>query len=177
MLGDTFDELGGSEYLAAIHGVVAGRPPRCDLEAEKNAIDALLGCIQAGVVASAHDCSDGGLSVAMAECCIARNDQAYGAEIDLGDAGSLSARAAFFAESQARFIVSSSSPARIEEIARKHGVPVARIGRVADPSHGLTIKAAGRTIRCDVAEMNVAYHDAIPGIMSAAAVSAELAEV
>jgi phosphoribosylformylglycinamidine synthase len=177
LLGETFDELGGSEYLATIHGLVAGSPPRCDLEAEKHAIDALLECIQAGLVASAHDCSDGGFAVAAAECCIAQGEQAFGAEIDLGRGGSLPARAAFFSESQARFIVSSSSPARIEHIARKHGVPVARIGRVTERGHGLTIKAAGRTIDCDTAAMTAAYHDAIPDIMSATAVSAELAEV
>ncbi|HEV7836759.1 MAG TPA: phosphoribosylformylglycinamidine synthase subunit PurL, partial [Gemmatimonadaceae bacterium] len=71
LLGDLGNELGGSEYLARIHDSVLGAPPACDLAREKTLIDALLESIRAGLVTSAHDCSDGGLAVALAECCIA----------------------------------------------------------------------------------------------------------
>src|SRR5829696_7217107 len=68
LLGDNTDEIGGSEYLARVHGEVAGRPPRCDLAGERALVAALLDAIRAGVVRSAHDCADGGLAVALAEC-------------------------------------------------------------------------------------------------------------
>ncbi|HVZ77121.1 MAG TPA: phosphoribosylformylglycinamidine synthase subunit PurL, partial [Gemmatimonadaceae bacterium] len=64
LLGECSDELGGSEYLHRIHGLVAGAPPSCDLAAERALHMATLQAIRAGVVRSAHDCSEGGLAVA-----------------------------------------------------------------------------------------------------------------
>src|SRR5439155_11511549 len=78
LLGDVADTndpllgLGGSAYLKTIHGLKTGLPPRCDLVQEKTLHDALRGWIQSGAVKSAHDCSEGGLAVALAECCISR---------------------------------------------------------------------------------------------------------
>src|SRR6185437_3351446 len=83
LLGDPTDEIGASEYLARVHGVVAGAPPACDLDRERALIDALLDVIAAGAIHSAHDCSDGGLAVALAECAIGDADAPLGAEIDL----------------------------------------------------------------------------------------------
>src|SRR4030095_9943765 len=71
LLGEPTSEIGASEYLARIHGVTAGAPPSCDLGAEARLLDALLEAIRAGVVSSAHDCSEGGLAVCLAECAIA----------------------------------------------------------------------------------------------------------
>ena len=169
LLGETRDELGGSEYLAAIHGIVAGAPPECDLDREKRAIDALLDAITSGSVTSAHDVSDGGLAVALAESCIAERGSETGATIDLGSLNGVSERGALFGESQARFVVSSSVPERVEAAAQRYGVPVARIGSVTDRESGLTIKAGSRTIRTDIVEISAAWHDAIPNIMSSPA--------
>src|SRR5881394_2418462 len=66
LFGVPTDELGGSEYLHAIHATVAGSPPRCDLSVEKALITALQDAIGRGAVHSAHDCSEGGLYVALA---------------------------------------------------------------------------------------------------------------
>ncbi len=174
LIGDSRDELGGSEYLAAIHGIVAGRPPVCDLKRERDAIDALLASITGGSVSSAHDVSDGGLAVAIAECCMAVEGSETGAHVELGDLGGVSPRCALFGESQARFVVSSSNPEIVEAAARRHNVPVARIGVVVDRAEGLSINAGGRTIESDIESLSVAWHDAIPRIMSspAAAVAA-----
>src|SRR5438093_5046980 len=68
LLGMPTMELGGSEYLARVHNLVAGAPPHCDLEAERDLIEALLAAIQAGAVRSAHDVSHGRLAIALAEC-------------------------------------------------------------------------------------------------------------
>jgi phosphoribosylformylglycinamidine synthase len=166
LLGETRDELGGSEYLATIHGVVAGRPPECDLQSERDAIDALLESVSGGYVASAHDVSDGGLAVAMAECCVAQRENQTGASADLGEIGTVPSRAALFGESQARFVVSSSSPEHVEKIAHRHGVPVARIGRVMPRADGFSLKAGKASIESDIDSLSSAWHDAIPSIMS-----------
>jgi phosphoribosylformylglycinamidine synthase len=166
LLGDTRAELGGSEYLATIHDTVAGQPPVCDLVREKAVIDALLETIRAGVVSSAHDCSDGGLAVALAECCIADVESQIGADIDLSAAAAVPARAVLFGESQARVIVSSLDPQRVIEIATSNGVPCARIGTVRKQSAALSITLRGRTFSSPLVRLHRAYHETIPKIMS-----------
>src|SRR5262245_33309656 len=110
LLGEPTSELGGSEYLSRIHGVVAGPPPSCDLEAERALIDTLLESIQSGFVHSAHDCSDGGLAVALAECCIMDRGAQRGALIDLTHWKDVSSRAVLFGEAQGRAIVTTPMP-------------------------------------------------------------------
>jgi phosphoribosylformylglycinamidine synthase len=166
LFGDTRAELGGSEYLATIHETVAGAPPACDLEREKAVIDALLDAIRAGVVSSAHDCSDGGLAVALAECCIADLEHQSGADIDLSVDSPVPVRAVLFGESQGRIVLSSAAPQRVMEIAAAHGVPCARIGTVRRKSDALVIGIRGRSIRSPLAGLRRAYHETIPGIMS-----------
>ncbi|MDO8500327.1 MAG: phosphoribosylformylglycinamidine synthase subunit PurL [Gemmatimonadaceae bacterium] len=172
LMGDSRDELGGSEYMATIHGVVAGTPPACDLDHERRAIDALLESIAAGAVHSAHDCSDGGLAVALAESCIADLRAQTGADIDLGDLSGVPARAALFGETQGRYVVSSDSADTLERIARQHGVPVRRIGVVKPREGGFTMRANDRVIRTEIATLSSAWHESIAGIMSAPAVVA-----
>ena len=78
LLGDIVDKadpllgLGGSAYLQQIHGLKTGAPPRCELEKERELHNNLRGFIYSGLVKSAHDCSEGGLAVALAESCISR---------------------------------------------------------------------------------------------------------
>src|SRR6185437_6701952 len=81
LLGEPTAELGASEYLARIHGLVAGAPPACRPDEERALIDAVLEAIEGGVVDSAHDCSDGGLAVALAECCIMHRSMQLGATV------------------------------------------------------------------------------------------------
>jgi len=94
LLGDTVDAsdplrgLGGSAYLQRIHALKTGTPPRCDLEKEKELHLALRALIHSGAVKSAHDCSEGGLAVALAESCISQQiaretPRLVGAEVDL----------------------------------------------------------------------------------------------
>ena len=173
VVGDTMEELGGSEYLSTIHGIVAGQPPLCDLEAEKRAIEALLEAISANAINSAHDCSDGGLAVAMAECCIASTDAQHGADIDLTGIADVSPRALFFGETQARYVISSSSAEQVESIMRKHGVPVYRVGEVRDVEDGFTMRFGSQEIQSSVAALSHAWHDSIPALMSEPAVAEE----
>src|SRR5207245_6738870 len=86
--GDPLLGLGGSAYLQVTHGLKTGTPPRCDLEKERELHLALRALIHSGSVKSAHDCSEGGLAVALAECCISQQvardtPRLIGAQIDL----------------------------------------------------------------------------------------------
>jgi phosphoribosylformylglycinamidine synthase len=177
LLGDMGGELGGSEYLATIHCAVAGAPPHCDVEQEKRVIDVLLEAIQSGVVSSAHDCSDGGLAVALAECCIANPESQSGAEIDLSGWRDLPDRAILFGESQGRIVVSSHSPERILGMAAAAGVSCVQIGRVRTSANALEIKLPKRSMRSPLKGLVRAYHETIPAIMSRTPEHAKLDEL
>src|SRR5688500_145774 len=166
LLGEMGGELGGSEYLSTIHGAVLGAPPKCDVERERLTIDVLLEAIRSGAVSSAHDCSDGGIAIALAECCIASPEAESGADIDLTSWAHLANRTLLFGETQGRFVVSSSDPARVEAIARTAGIPCTRIGTVRLTSQSLAISLGDGILRADRAMMRHAYHRAIPEIMS-----------
>jgi phosphoribosylformylglycinamidine synthase subunit PurL len=172
LLGEPTDELGGSEYLARVHDVVAGAPPRCDLARARAVIDALLEVITAGLVRSAHDCSDGGLAVALAECAMADRDRMVGADVDLGAWAALPLRALLFGEAQSRVIVSTPEPAALIRLATARGVPAARIGTVRTNSNTLAIAVGGRRIIAPLDRLAAAYHDAIPNAMSVVAAPA-----
>jgi len=171
LLGEQTSELGASEYLARIHDVTAGAPPRCDLQAERRLIDGLLEAIQAGVVSSAHDCSDGGLAVALAECAMANREQPFSATVDLTLWSGIPKRALLFGEAQARVVVSTDSPADIERIAAAHGVPARRIGVVEAADRPFRIQYEGGQLVARMEQLANAYHNAIPSIMTRVAVA------
>ncbi len=131
LLGTTRDDLGGSEYLKVIQHREQGSPPILNLETEKTVQDFVLQAIQEGLVQSAHDCSDGGLAVALAECCVSGPDITRGAVVKLG-LGSLRRDALLFGESTSRVIL-SVKPDGAESLlsrAEKAGIPARRIGTV-----------------------------------------------
>ncbi|RPI00398.1 MAG: phosphoribosylformylglycinamidine synthase II, partial [Zetaproteobacteria bacterium] len=130
LLGETRDELGGSEYLKVIHGLETGRPPRLDLDREQAVQAVCLVAIRAGLVRSAHDCADGGLAVALAECCMTGPGAPLGARLELP--GDLRPDGTLFAESASRIVLSvrPGDAARVEQIAREHAVACGRLGEV-----------------------------------------------
>jgi phosphoribosylformylglycinamidine synthase len=144
-------EFSSSEYSKTVGGVVAGEPPTIDLAAEKQLIDCLVALAADAVVVSAHDISDGGLAITLAESCFASGVGAQYAAPQLGAAVTLddpfSAEAAIFGEAGARCIV-SVSPAKLaalQGIARQYGVAASQIGEVTqDPA--LRIERKGRAI-------------------------------
>jgi phosphoribosylformylglycinamidine synthase len=164
LLGEPTAEIGASEYLARIHGVAAGLPPNCDLDAEKRLIDALLGC--AGLLSSAHDCSDGGLAVALAECCMMNREQMVGAKVDLSAWDAIPLRALLFGEAQARVVASTRDAKAVLAVAKRHGVPARVIGAVAATESALSIQVGSRRIVAPLDRIARAWHDAIPTIMS-----------
>jgi phosphoribosylformylglycinamidine synthase subunit PurL len=175
LLGEPTDELGGSEYLHVIHDVVAGAPPVCDLAKERALIDTLLEAIEAGAVSSAHDCSEGGLAVALAECAIMHRARPLGAEVDLSRWATLPVRALLFGEAQGRVVLSTNSAAAVLEIARRHGVPAQQIGWVREQSRALRIRVADRRIDVSLERLADAYHEAIPRRMNRSAAPVEVA--
>jgi phosphoribosylformylglycinamidine synthase II len=168
LFGEPTDELGASEYLAWIHGVVAGAPPACDLVRERALLETLHETISAGLLHSAHDCSEGGLAVAMAECCMANPLSQHGALVDVSAWKELTPRALLFGEAQGRAIVSTSDPEAVLAVAKKHGVPARTIGTVKPAGEGLVIAGSRHSLRAPLADLSSAYHDAIPLAMQRA---------
>jgi len=126
--------LHGSTYLAALHGIVAGRPPQLDLDAERALQRLTLDAIAAGHIRSAHDCSDGGLAVALAECCIWSGLGLTDDENAAWPAGGgrLEATALLFGEAPSRIVVSLAPEAwdALAALAGAAAVPLTRLGTV-----------------------------------------------
>lgn len=166
LLGETKEEIGGSEYLKVVHGKVAGEAPALDLEKEKAVQKVAYEAIQQGLVNSAHDCSEGGLAVALAECCISNKDKAIGADINSSFVirnSSLRKDAALFGESQSRIIITcdKSSASKIEALAQKNGVPSQSIGKVG----GQRLKIEG-SINLPLDEMKKAWETSLEAALA-----------
>jgi phosphoribosylformylglycinamidine synthase len=134
LLGRTQEELGGSEYLKVCHGLVRGTPPWIDLKLERAVQQCCLKAAARGLLRSAHDISDGGLAVALTECCILGPGKSFGAKVELH--GPMRADAVLFGESQSRIIVSvrSKDLNRLRDIAARERAPMEIIGEVAGRS-------------------------------------------
>ena len=130
LLGKTKQELGGTEYMKVIHNKVKGSPPHLNLDYEQGVQKACLEVIYSGIIKSAHDCSEGGLAVALVECCISSPDGFKGAEVKLKE--NMRADALLFGESQSRIIVSleSKNLAEFERIISKYKIDYSILGEV-----------------------------------------------
>jgi phosphoribosylformylglycinamidine synthase len=132
LLGSSREDLGGSEYLKVVHAREQGSPPYLSLVAEKALHDCLLSLIGEGLLQSAHDCSEGGVAVALAESCISGPEQTLGAVVRL-IRGRLRKDALLFGESQSRVVISAKPVHRqaILDHGRRFGVPAEVIGTVS----------------------------------------------
>jgi len=138
LVGPVAAELGGSEYQRLAHRVNRGDPPRLDLELEVRVQAAVREAIQTGLLASAHDCSEGGLAVALAECCILGERGASIAVEELESAEGPPSWAAgiLFGETQSRFVVSyrADVAAELRGLMHGHGVPFRDLGTAGGTS-------------------------------------------
>ena len=130
LLGDAAPHLGGSEYLKLVHGLVRGTPPVIQLDQEHTLQQCLVTLAQDGLVQSAHDCSEGGLAVTLAECCF--DSGGIGAEVSVADASDAGApavklAATLFGESASRVVVSASAANAASVLARAHDAGVAAV--------------------------------------------------
>jgi phosphoribosylformylglycinamidine synthase len=158
-------ELGGSHYVKVIHGRKAGFPPRLDYGTELSVQRAVTALIRQGLAKSAHDCAEGGLAVALAECCISGEDP-IGASIKLFRDGRRLDQV-LFSETQSRIVVSVSrqDAAAAEELCAEQGVACRRIGMVGGEE--LSIETEGVTFTCGLEDLRSAWRLAIPKAMSA----------
>jgi phosphoribosylformylglycinamidine synthase len=147
VLGESRDELGGSEYLKIVHGLIRGVPPALDLARERALQSLLVESAADGLLQSAHDCAEGGLAVTLAESSF---DTGLGAEVNVPAVAvtvtPLRDVATMFGESASRVVV-SAAPERAHEIlgrAATAGVPAAVIGRVG--GNHIRISVEGRVV-------------------------------
>ncbi|MCK4309087.1 MAG: phosphoribosylformylglycinamidine synthase II, partial [Candidatus Atribacteria bacterium] len=127
LLGENKEELGGSEYLKVIHNLEKGIPPRIDLLKEQAVQNVCREAIKKELVSSAHDCSEGGLAIALAESCIKGEK---GAKIEIED--KIRSDALLFGESQSRIIISLNlkNLSSLQEVADKYQIPLLVLGSV-----------------------------------------------
>lgn len=173
LLGPLTAEMGASEYLSVVHGVEAGEVPLVDLELEKAVQEVCRSLISQGCLCSAHDCSEGGLAVALAESCISGGQ---GAEIEIDLAAAESAQGknlpavrkdgVLFGEGASRIVISAapSNRAAVEKAAREAGVPLLFLGYVGGDRFTVKLKKDGKeslVIAVPLTEMTEAWQGGV----------------
>ena len=157
LLGDTFAELGGTEFAEAVLGVIGGRPPSLDLDRERALLSMLVDAAAADLLASAHDCADGGLAIALVESAIATG---HGFAVTI--ATDLPPHVALFSESASRVVVgvAPEHEAELAALAASHGVPLARLGETGGPR----VEFDGM-VESTVTELREIHETAIPRLL------------
>ncbi len=157
LLGKNSVDFGGSEYLKVIHNRVAGRPAHLDLDYELAIQKACRTGIRRGLIKSAHDVSDGGLAVALAESCLTRKNGMLGAKVNISS--DMRADALLFGESASRIVVSTSpgDSERFLGISREFGVAAAVIGEV-----GGAVLSINDLLNVDLTSLYDVWMNAIP---------------
>jgi phosphoribosylformylglycinamidine synthase len=158
LLGETRAEFGGSAWANTIHDHLGGLPPRVDLTAEAALGEVLAGSAEQGLVTAAHDLSDGGLAVALAESAL-RGGKGVRVEV------AQDAFTALFSESGARAIVSvePGQEAEFLALAERHGVPVTELGTVGGES--LSVTHPGGVVEIGLEELRASYEETLPALM------------
>lgn len=160
LIGQNGDDLGATEYLRVIHGETSGKVPEMDLAFEKKLQTTLLAAIQQGFVKSAHDISDGGLAIALAECCISNHEAPRGASITVSD--KLRADSLLFGETQSRVIVTTSADnsASVRKFFEDAKIPVAQIGTVGGDQLSIN-----KLVSLSLDTLSQAFYNAMPHFM------------
>ncbi len=162
LIGEFQEELGGSEYLRVIQGREGGFPPSLNLAQETAVQTSCLKAMEAGIIKAAHDCSEGGLAVALAEACIASPyGKIPGAKIEL-NTDFIRKDALLFGESQSRIIVSirRDQLSDLQRITHSLQVPATVIGQVG--GERLTIALKGqKVIDIPIQDLKQAWRSAI----------------
>jgi phosphoribosylformylglycinamidine synthase len=162
LLGDIDTDLGGTAYLSTVHGLTAGRPPRLDLSREAALIDVLVRAAEGRLIRSAHDCSDGGLAVAIAECTFDSAGIGCDVNLDGPDAGEWAVPGVLFSEAAGRAVVSAEPDSRgaLLALAESAGVPARVIGRTLRGRLAISVNGA-RAIDCAVADAETTWSSAL----------------
>ncbi len=166
VVGETFRELGGSEYYYAIHGINGGKPPVVRFEREKSALTFILKAIERGLIKAAHDCSKGGLAVALALMSI-KSGLGVNCDISAVPAEEMRLDELLFSESHSRFIISTDSvrAEKCMELAGELGVNMSRVGHVEDNGRFLLKFRGENVLLCEVDDMTTAWKRTLPSYM------------
>lgn len=158
------DELDASEYLSHIHGRTAGDAPHFELEEELVIQDAMLGLIRAGVVRSAHDVSDGGLAVCLAEMA---HFGSIGAEIRVKARNEMRVDGILYGEAQSRIVFTADAERveQIESFLQGRPVTLTRLGEVGGETLSISLNDV-ELVRVAVKDLADAYEGAIPAMMN-----------
>jgi phosphoribosylformylglycinamidine synthase len=159
LLGDLHETLAASAWLALRRGLEVGRPPQVDLDHERSLAELLRLAVADGFVASAHDVSDGGLAVALAECCIV-GTTTRGAQVELQEG--LRPDALLFGESPGRVIATTRDAGGLASLAQKHGVSARRVGTTGGDRLTITPSSGSPWIDLPVADLHESWARAIP---------------
>ena len=158
LIGNSDDDIGGSEYLAVWHNREQGIPPQLDLEMARKINDAVLSLMDTGCVKSCHDTAEGGLAVALSECSVAGN---IGCKVGVETNG-MRIDGALFGESQSRFVLTVAEANRdiMESTLTEQGVPFAQIGWVTGDRVQIGVDRK-LTIDVPVADVADAYNNGL----------------
>ena len=167
IVGNTLDEMGGSEYYEHIHKLTGGQVPRVNLKKEKTLLRSLLRTARSGHVESIHDVSKGGLAVALTEMSVQGHK---GATVDLDKVPNKTSRIdnLLFSESRSRFILETEyrNTNRIVNSFKRFRIPAAKVGTVTD--NGIEFLSKGQSIiAIPIAEASTAWSETIPKAMEA----------
>jgi phosphoribosylformylglycinamidine synthase len=160
------EEFSSSEYAKTTQGIVGGVPPAIHLAAEKRLVECLVSLASAGLILSAHDVSDGGVAVTLAESCFASDG--LSADVNLARDAEL-AEVALFGERGARAVVSLSaaSLARLDAVAAQYGVVANRIGTVTRSEFRIQLNGTP-VIRGDVSSFRKAWSESLAAAIESA---------
>ncbi len=164
MLGETRNSLGGTEYLKVLHGLEVGLPPKMEFNKEKDLHNLLIRSIEQSLVTSAHDLSEGGLLIALAEAALLGRQ---GVKVELKQ-GQLRADALMFAETQSRAIV-SVSPDKLDlfkKLSAEYNVPYDVIGKVTADQNFLVTLDGEPVINEEISKLVDIYENTIQKIMA-----------
>jgi phosphoribosylformylglycinamidine synthase len=177
LAGTTRGHLGGSTYWRTVLGFDGGAPPPVDLDAERRLQKFLAAAAAARLLHSAHDCSDGGLAVAIVEAAIGGPyaPHPFGATLHLSRPEGASIEETLFGEDGARAVISFAAGKleALQALAAGHGVPLSELGRVGGPGGPLSLAVGGATYRWDTAELRQIYLTAIPRRMAVTSADSE----
>ena len=154
VIGNTAPEMGGSEYYEYVHGITGGPAPKVALHVDRQNGNAVQSLIRSGIIACAHDCSKGGLAVALAEMAIAGST---GFKVDL-DAIPNSCRRIddlLFSESHSRYIIGTKEPDKVRTALSSAGVTFAEIGRGA--AGGIEFTRGKKKIRLTLKQLKTSF--------------------
>jgi phosphoribosylformylglycinamidine synthase len=157
VVGRLAGELGGSAYLDVVHGEVAGVPAALDPARDRVTCDAVRGLIEAGLLRSAHDVSDGGLVVALAECCVV-GPEPLGARVVLEPPAGVRPDELWFGEAPARFVISfrQEDAAAVQRRLVAAGVAVVVVGQTGGGE--LVVEGPAGRLGAPLAELRGAWH-------------------